>query len=157
MHGGRPDADDSVARLGDGTARYRHRDDVYRRRGAAPLTAQFVDVPAEHDGESKFRFRLVFSDEIFEGTEPFDKNKAVRNALDITGGAAKGSRRVDKTEFDEYWIDVRPSGNGPVTISLSPASSCSTSSVTCTPDGRKLSAAISARVEGPPGLSVCGC
>ena len=122
--------------------------------GAAPLTAQFVDVPAEHDGESKFRFRLVFSDEIFEGTEPFDKNKAVRNALDITGGAAKESRRVDKTEFDEYWIDVRPSGNGPVTISLSPASSCSTSSVTCTPDGRKLSAAISARVEGPPGLSV---
>ena len=122
--------------------------------GAAPLTAQFVDVPAEHDGESKFRFRLVFSDEIFEGTEPFDKNKAVRNALDITGGAAKASRRVDKTEFDEYWIDVRPSGNGPVTISLSPASSCSTSSVTCTPDGRKLSAAISARVEGPPGLSV---
>ena len=122
--------------------------------GAAPLTAQFVDVPAEHDGESKFRFRLVFSDEIFEGTEPFDKNKAVRNALDITGGAAKESRRVDKTEFDEYWIGVRPSGNGPVTISLSPASSCSTSSVTCTPDGRKLSAAISARVEGPPGLSV---
>ena len=78
--------------------------------GAAPLTAQFVDVPAEHDGESKFRFRLVFSDEIFEGTEPFDKNKAVRNALDITGGVAKGSRRVDKTEFDEYWIDVRPLG-----------------------------------------------
>ena len=122
--------------------------------GAAPLTARFAAMPAEHDGASKFRFRLVFSDEIFEGTEPFDKNKAVRNALDITGGAAKGSRRVDKTEFDEYWIDVRPSGNGPVTISLSPASSCSTSSVTCTPDGRKLSAAIGARVEGPPGLSV---
>ena len=122
--------------------------------GAAALTAQFVDVPAEHDGASKFRFRLVFSDEIFDGTEPFDKNKAVRDALDITGGVAKGSRRVDKTEFDEFWINVRPSGNGPVTISLSPASSCGTSSVTCTPDGRKLSAAISARVEGPPGLSV---
>ena len=122
--------------------------------GAAALTAQFADVPAEHDGESKFRFRLVFSDEIFDGTEPFDKNKAVRDALDITGGVAKGSRRVDKTEFDEFWINVRPSGNGPVTISLSPASSCGTSSVTCTPDGRKLSAAIGARVEGPAGLSV---
>ena len=122
--------------------------------GAAPLTAQFADVPAEHDGASKFRFRLVFSDEIFDGTEPFDKNKAVRDALDITGGVAKGSRRVDKTEFDEFWINVRPSGNGPVTISLSPASSCGTSSVTCTPDGRKLSAAIGARVEGPAGLSV---
>ena len=122
--------------------------------GAAALTAQFADVPAEHNGASKFGFRLVFSDEIFDGTEPFDKNKAVRDALDITGGVAKGSRRVDKTEFDEFWIDVRPSGNGPVTISLSPASSCGTSSVTCTPDGRKLSAAIGARVEGPAGLSV---
>ena len=122
--------------------------------GAAALTAQFVDVPAEHDGESKFRFRLVFSDEIFDGTEPVNKNKAVRDALAVTGGVAKGSSRVDKTEFDAYWIVVRPSGNGPVTISLSPASSCGPSSVTCTPDGRKLSAAISARVEGPPGLSV---
>ena len=122
--------------------------------GAAALTAQFVDVPAEHDGASKFRFRLVFSDEIFDGTEPVNKNKAVRDALAVTGGAATGSSRVDKTEFDEYRIDVRPSGNGPVTISLSPAASCGPSSVTCTPDGRKLSAAISARVEGPPGLSV---
>ena len=122
--------------------------------GAAALTARFVDVPAEHDGESKFRFRLVFSDEIFDGTEPLNKNKAVRDALAVTGGVAKGSSRVDKTEFDAYWIVVRPSGNGPVTISLSPAASCGPSSVTCTPDGRKLSAAIGARVEGPPGLSV---
>ena len=122
--------------------------------GAAALTAQFVDVPAEHDGASKFRFRLVFSDEIFDGTEPVNKNKAVRDALAVTGGVAKGSSRVDKTEFDAYWIDVRPSGNGPVTISLSPAASCGPSSVTCTPDGRKLSAAIGARVEGPAGLSV---
>ena len=118
------------------------------------LTARFAAVPAEHDGASKFRFRLVFSDEIFDGAEALDKNKAVRNALAITGGAAIGSRRVGKTEFDEYWIEVRPAGNGPVTISLSPASSCGTSSVTCTPDGRKLSTPISTRVEGPPGLSV---
>ncbi len=122
--------------------------------GAAALTARFAAMPAEHDGESKFRFRLVFSDEIFDGTEPLNKNEAVRDALAVTGGAATGSRRVDKAEFDEYWIDVRPSGNGPVTISLSPASSCGTSSVTCTPDGRKLTTPISTRVEGPPGLSV---
>ena len=100
--------------------------------GAAPLTARFAAMPAEHDGESRFRFRLVFSDEIFDGAEPLNKNKAVRDALAVTGGAATGSRRVDKTEFDEFWIDVRPSGNGPVTISLSPVSSCSASSVTCT-------------------------
>ena len=121
---------------------------------ALPLTARFAGMPAEHDGASKFRFRLVFSDEIFDGTEPLNKNKAVRDALAVTGGVAKGSSRVDKTEFDEYWIWVKPSGNGPVTISLSPASSCGTSSVTCTPDGRKLTTPISTRVEGPPGLSV---
>ena len=119
-----------------------------------PLTARFAAMPAEHDGESKFRFRLVFSDEIFDGTEPLNKNEAVRDALAVTGGVATGSRRVDKTEFDEYWIDVRPSGNGPVTVSLSPAASCGTSSVTCTPDGRKLTTPIGTRVEGPAGLSV---
>ena len=63
-----------------------------------PLTARFAAMPAEHDGESRFRFRLVFSDEIFDGTEPLNKNRAVRDALAVTGGAATGSsaRRQDR-------------------------------------------------------------
>ena len=144
----------SGARLADAKATGTVSDPATDTGEPAPLTARFAAMPAEHDGESKFRFRLEFSDEIFDGTEPLNKNKAVRDALAVTGGVATGSRRVDKTEFDEYWIMVKPSGNGPVTISLSPASSCGTSSVTCTPDGRKLTTPISARVEGPAGLSV---
>ena len=135
-------------------ATLRDDDDTGGPEPGAPLTARFVDMPAEHDGRKGFGFQLVFSEEVFDGTEQLDKNKAVRNALNITGGSAKGSRRVNASQFDAYWIRVRPSGNGPVTIRLAPPGTCTDSSPTCTPDGRKLSGPISATIEGPPGISI---
>ena len=135
-------------------ATLRDDDDTGGPEPGAPLTARFVDMPAEHDGRKGFGFQLVFSEEVFDGTEQLDKNKAVRNALNITGGSAKGSRRVNASQFDAYWIRIRPSGNGPVTIRLAPPGTCTDSSPTCTPDGRKLSGPISATIEGPPGISI---
>ena len=129
-------------------------DDTGGPEPEASLSARFVDMPAEHNGRKGFGFQLVFSEEVFDGTEQLDKNKAVRNALNITGGSAKGSRRVNASQFDAYWIRVRPSGNGPVTIRLAPPGTCTDSSPTCTPDGRKLSGPISATIEGPPGISI---
>ncbi|MCY4454665.1 MAG: hypothetical protein OXC01_22265, partial [Immundisolibacterales bacterium] len=121
---------------------------------APPLTAVFVDMPDEHDGTNDIVFNLVFSEEVYEGTESLDKNKAVREALTVTGGTARGARRIVKTSFDAYRIWVRPSGPGTVTIALHPPDSCNSSSPTCTPDGRKLSERIEAQVIGPPTLTV---
>ena len=123
----------------------------------APLTASFENLPAQHDGKTPFEFNLVFNQEVYRGTEPVNKNKAVRQAFTVTEGRVTGGRRLVKTKFDVYVIKVKPAGHETVTIRLEPSSgACTTASPTCTPDGIKLGKAIESDVAGPVTLSVSG-
>ena len=116
-----------------------------------PFTArfEFEDVPAVHDGSSVFEFKLVFSEAVFEGTEAFDKNLAIKHALTVNGGTITKPRRVDPGAFDAWWVRVRPSGDGPMSVSHLPRASCTDPGALCTPDGRALSTAIVTRIAGP--------
>ena len=114
-----------------------------------PLTAVFQDVPAEHDGSTSFTVRLAFSEELASGS-----GRKAGSALTLTGARRGNVTRVGEGR-DLYSFAVHPSGNGAVTLSLSAsATDCATSSAVCTPDGRVLSAPVSATAQGPPGLSV---
>ena len=116
----------------------------------ATLTAWFQNVPDEHDGSSVFRIELAFSEVVFDGTEEFDKNQAVQDALEVTGGAVVGRRRVAPSVYDRWILWIRPSGNGDVTVRLpATTSGCGTAGAICTLDGRPLSMPASATVEGP--------
>ena len=103
------------------------------------LTATFSDAPTEHDGTTPFRVKLGFSETIFEATSGGDKNQKVREAIGVTGGTVKGTRRVDRGEYDQWWITVTPAGTGQVTVSIGPKTSCTASGAICTPAGVKLS------------------
>ncbi len=115
----------------------------------AGLTARFENVPASHDSSSVFRLRIAFSEEVFEGSEPFDKNQAIQDALVVNGGAVTGRARVNRNEFDQWWIRVAPSGNGAVTVSLPAQTDCAGAGAVCTPDGAALVSPVSATVPGP--------
>ena len=143
---GRPLSTAIVARIADPT--------TATQVGTEPLTARFADVPVEHDGKGAFGLRLAFSEAVFDGTEAFDKNKAVRDALAVSGGVVTNARRVDPGAFDAWWIKVKPSGNEAVSLSLGPAPDCAAAGALCTPDGRALSNLVAARVQGPAGLAV---
>ncbi len=121
----------------------------------APLTAAFENAPDEHDGSSAFTLELAFSAAVFDGSEDFNKNRAVRDALQVTGGTVRGSRRASPAEYDRWIVRIRPSGPGDVTMTL-PATTggCDAAGAICTPDGRALSQPVSVTVQGPPGLSV---
>ena len=116
----------------------------------AKLTAWFQNEPDEHDGSSVFRIELAFSEEVFDGTEEFDKNQAVQDALEVTGGAVVGRRRVAPSVYDLWILWIRPSGDGDVTVRL-PATTggCGPAGAICTPDGRPLSMPVSTTIEGP--------
>ena len=116
----------------------------------AGLTASFDSVPASHDGSSTFRLELAFSEAVFDGSEPFDKNRAIQDALEVAGGTVRGGRRVDPGAFDRWIVWIRPSGNGAVTVTL-PATTgaCSEAGAICTPDGEPLAEAVSVSVPGP--------
>ena len=116
----------------------------------AILTAWFQNAPDAHDGSSVFTLELAFSEAVFDGTESFDKNQAIQDALQVTGGAVTGRRRAHPTVYDRWILRIRPSGDGDVTVRL-PATTggCSTAGAICTLDGRPLSAPATATIEGP--------
>ena len=116
----------------------------------ATLTAWFENGPDEHDGSSVFTLELAFSEAVFDGTESFDKNQAIQDAVQVTGGTVAGRRRVAPNLYDRWILRIRPSGDGDVTVRL-PATTggCNSAGAICTMDDRPLSAPASATIEGP--------
>ena len=112
----------------------------------APLTAEFLDTPSSHDGETAFTFELRFSEE-FELSY-----KTLRDhAFTVTGGEVTGARRLDRdsaTPNIRWEITVRPVGNGGVTITLPETTNCSDTGAICTEDGRMLSTRLHFTVSG---------
>ena len=121
----------------------------------AVLRAWFQNGPGEHDGSSVFTLELAFSEAVFDGTESFDKNQAIQDALEVTGGTVAGRRRVAPGAYDRWLLRIRPSGNGDVTVELpATTAACGSAGAVCTPDGRPLTAPASTTIQGPPALSV---
>ena len=104
----------------------------------APLTAEFEEMPATHDG-SAFTFGLTFSEE-FELSYLTLRDKA----FDVTGGSVSGAQRK-QTGSDRRWtITVEPdSASEPVTITLPETTDCDDDGAICTEDDRPLSHSLS--------------
>ena len=118
------------------------------------LTARFESVPASHDGSSAFTLELAFTEAVFDGTEAFDKNQVIRDALEVTGGTLRGGRRVDPGAYDRWIFWIRPSGNGAVTVRLpSTTGACSEAGAICALDSTALSNAPLATVPGPASVA----
>ena len=110
---------------------------------AEPLTAAFEGLPASHDGERAFSFRVAFSDGISVSYT------TVRNAsFQVTAGEVTAARRVDGRR-DRWEITVEPDSDETVTVRLPETIDCGASGAICTGDGRGLSHSLSATVAGP--------
>ena len=115
----------------------------------APLTAEFLDTPSSHDGQTAFTFELRFSEE-FELSY-----KTLRDhAFTVTGGEVTKARRLDRestTPNIRWEITVTPDGNGSVTVALPATTDCAAQGTICTGDGRMLSNRTELTVSGPGG------
>ena len=116
-----------------------------RNTEAAPLTAEFRDLPDGH-GVKPFTFELRFSEELPLGY------KRLRNAaFRVTNGAVTAARRVTAGKHRVWDVTVTPSGGGAVTVALPETTDCTAAGAICTADERML-AAVSATVpETAPG------
>ena len=112
----------------------------------AELTAEFRDMPAEHDGESGFRFRVAFSEDI-----GISYRSLREDAFTMSGGRVTSGLRVDDRR-DLFEMTVEPDGDGDVTITLQAGRECAVSGAICTKgeNRRKLTNTITATVAGPP-------
>ena len=116
--------------------------------GAAALTARFVDMPAEHDGESAFTLRLAFSEAI-----RMSGRRLRGDVVAVAGGRATKAGRVNRRK-DLWKLTVEPDSLADVTVTLSSGAACGTPEAVCTADGRALSNTISTTILGPVAVSV---
>ena len=111
-----------------------------------PLTAQFTQAPAEHEGpDSTFTLRLVFSEAVTAGYRNLRDQ-----ALTATTAAVRKVARVNGSSA-EWEVTVAPSSSDAVTVSVSGGSAaCRQGDAVCAEDGRRLSNSPSVTVAGPP-------
>ena len=116
----------------------------------AGLTAEFLDVPEEHSGDSyaTFRVKLLFSEDVKVA------NKRMRKRiLKLQNATLEEARRIDRRK--DYWeFRLRPASHRAITLSLASAEECGARDVICTFDGRPLLEPATATIIGPPGMSV---
>ena len=115
---------------------------------AVLVTASFANMPADHNG-SNFTFQLNFSENVEAGYA-----RIRDHAFTIDGATIASASRTTQGSNQGWNVEVNPTGNGSVTITLPETTDCSDSGAICTDDERMLSHATSVRVAGPPAISV---
>ena len=120
-----------------------------------PLTASFADVPAEHDGASAFELRIVFSEELVsaEGGAGTGGRARITRSLTVTGASLENVWSTARPARDDYTIQVTPSGNDAVGLTLAAPTDCEHADAVCAPGGKALSAAVSVTIPGPPAVT----
>ena len=113
-----------------------------------PLTAQFLDTPGSHDGQSEFTFELRFSETPRRG---FSYETLRDHAFTVTGGEVVRARRLEPGKNVRWEIHVGPDSNAAVTIVLPATTDCEAEGAICTRDGRPLSERVELTVSGPNG------
>ncbi len=132
-----------------------------------PLRAWFAAQPAQHDGSTRIKVRVTFSDVVDESPQNVGEHGVSVDGGEVTsvrpvdgqatGGSAerKGSRSAggqDEGPEDRevVWeLEIEPDSDGDVTVSLAAWRPCDEPGAICTADGRTLSTAISTTVRGP--------
>ena len=140
-------SDAQGARIADGEAT----GTIGASASAAALTAAFVAVPPEHDGQNAFTVELRFSE------APAGMSyRTVRDTLfNVSGGDVKKARRLNPPSNESYEITVEPTGNAAAMLELAASlPACGASGSVCTSDGRMLEGPLSVTVPGPAVLSV---
>ena len=96
----------------------------------SPLTASFANVPADHDG-SNFTFDLTFSENVNAGYARIQDH-----AFTVSGGAIASASRKTQGSNQGWTVEVDPTGNGSVSITLPETTDCDASGAICTEDSR---------------------
>ena len=110
---------------------------------ANALTAQFQNLPDEHEGnEDTFSVQILF-DAALSGSWT-----NVRDAITVTNGTHTGTSRVDGRN-DLWRIGVEATSDADVTVNLRASVACGETGALCTSDSRRFETAISTVINGP--------
>ena len=123
-----------------------------RQQEETPLTAEFRNMPAEHDGTS-FTFEFHFS----ESPKGLSYKTLRDSFFDVTNGTVRKAKRLARGDNSGWRTTVEPDDVDEVQISFLPSlpsDDCADAAVVCTADGRRLSNGAATFVSGPASFSV---
>ncbi len=128
-----------------------------------PLRAWFASQPAQHDGSTRIKVRVAFSDAVDESPQKVGQHgvsvdggevASVRavggNAPGGAGTRSAGGQDEGPEDREVVWeLEIEPDSDEDVTVSLEAWRPCGEPGAICTEDGRALSEGISTTVRGP--------
>ena len=118
--------------------------DELTETGRDELTAHFQDMPEAHDGQSSFKFALLFNQEV-----DLSYRDMRDHVLQIREGTVENVRRLEPPSDRSWEYTVRPNSDTDMTIVLPVTSDCAAVGAVCTEDGKRLSNGLTATVSGP--------
>ena len=110
----------------------------------APLTGDFTQFPASHDGEGASILEITFS----ESPDLSFRTRKL-HAFTVEGGAVRQAKRLVKGSNLGWQITIAPDSEADVTVTLPETTDCADAGTVCMADGRKLSPPVTATVPGP--------
>ena len=125
------------------------------RSSLQPLTAQFTNVPASHDGAASFTFNIVFSESVWVG-HGFPRD----DMLTVTGGTVTSAHWLDRNT-KKWAVTIRPDSQDAITVVLPKERYCVSTrtddtreadlvpGAPCAAEDRRLSNQPEATVPGP--------
>ena len=128
-----------------------------------PLRAWFASRPEQHDGSTRIKVRVTFSDApenvgadgvSVDGGEvtsvrPVD-GPATGGSAERKGARSAGGQDEGPRDREVVWeLEIEPDSDEDVTVSLTAWRPCDEPGAICTADGRTLSTGISTTVRGP--------
>ena len=147
-------AQDGSYAIGGGVLGFEDAANETPRSSLKPLTAQFTNVPASHDGAAGFTFSIVFSEPVWVGYG-FPRN----DMLTVTGGTVTSAHWLDRNT-KRWAVTIRPDSQGAVTVVLPKERYCESNSnatqtanlvpgAPCAAEDRRLSNEPRATIPGP--------
>ena len=115
-----------------------------------PIVATWNGAPQEHDGATEFTVQLNLDPE----PAPFSENSIAASIVSIEGGAINRVWRRITDQNHRWGMDVTPSGNEPVILTVNGTTDCAAEHAVCTAQGGMLEDGASVTISGPALLSV---
>ena len=113
-------AQDGNYAIGGGLTGFEEATNETPRSALQPLTAQFTNVPASHDGATGFTFDIEFSESVWVG-HGFPRD----DLLTVTGGTVTSAHWLDRNT-KRWAVTIRPDSQGAITVVLPKERYCAT-------------------------------
>ena len=119
-------------------------------RPAAPIVATWRNAPEDHDGATKFSLQL----DLDPGPKMVSYRWSAASIVSVEGGTITRVWRRVKRKNHRWGLDVVPSGNTPVILTVNGTTDCEAHQGVCTDDGGMLEGGATVTIAGPALLSV---